>query len=233
MKRILLVEDSKEIYLMVLQSLQSIAEIVWAMDLSSARKLLATDVFDIFILDVELPDGKGFDICPEIQAKSPQSPVFFLTAHGELSDKVMGFAVGADDYITKPFSPIELSARVEARLKKVDLFKRTSDIMKWSSLRINKVRQEVHVLEGADEVKVDLTALEFKLLTYLANRPYEVIHRDELLDQLWGVDVHVYARSVDTHVSKLRKKLGTSSHIIQSVHGTGYKFTPEGDRVQQ
>lgn len=233
MKRLLLVDDSKEIYIIVLQSLQSIAEIVWVQDVLSARQLISSDIFDIFLLDVELPDGNGFDICPDIQAKSPQSPVFFLSAHGELSDKVMGFAVGADDYITKPFSPIELRARVEARLKKVDLFKRTSDIMKWTSLRINKVRQEVHVIEGLEEQKIDLTALEFKLLTYLANKPYEVIHRDELLDQLWGIDVHVYARSVDTHVSKLRKKLGPSSYIIQSVHGTGYKFSPERERMVQ
>jgi DNA-binding response OmpR family regulator len=227
MKRILLVEDSKEIHLMVVQALQPIAEVVWAADLATAREHMKHESFDVFLLDVELPDGQGYDLCSTIQNESPQSPIFFLTAHGELSDKVMGFAVGADDYITKPFSPVELRARVEARIKKMDLFKHTSDIMKWKTLKINKARQEVHVLEGAKDTKVDLTSLEFKLLSYLANRPYEVIHRDELLDQLWGVDVHVYARSVDTHVSKLRKKLGCASQAIQSVHGTGYKFSPE------
>ncbi len=227
MKRILLVEDCEEVHVMVVQALQSIAEVVWAANLATAREMMKQSNFDVFLLDVELPDGQGFDLCTTIQSLNPHSPIFFLTAHSELSDKIMGFAVGADDYITKPFYPIELRARIEARLKKMDLLKFTSDVMKWKFLTINKARQEVHVTEGVKQIKVDLTSLEFKLLTYLANRPHEVIHRDELLNQLWGTDVHVYARSVDTHVSKLRKKLGNSSRSIQSVHGTGYKFAPE------
>ena len=227
MKRVLLVEDAKEIQLMVVHSLQMIADVTWASDLASAREAIKQEEFDIYLLDVELPDGKGFDLCSTIQQVNPRTPIIFLTAHSEISDKIMGFAVGADDYITKPFDPIELRARVEARLKKLNLFKHAADVLKWKSLKINKSRQEVHVFEGKQDVKVDLTSLEFKLLSYLANRPHEVIHRDEILDQLWGTDVHVYARSVDTHISKLRKKLGLASNSIQSIHGTGYKFSPE------
>ena len=227
MKRVLLVEDAKEIQLMVVHSLQMIADVTWVSDLASAREAIKQEEFDIYLLDVELPDGKGFDLCSIIQQTNPRTPIIFLTAHSEISDKIMGFAVGADDYITKPFDPIELRARVEARLKKLNLFKHTADVLKWKSLKINKSRQEVHVFEGKQDVKVDLTSLEFKLLSYLANRPHEVIHRDEILDQLWGTDVHVYARSVDTHISKLRKKLGLASNSIQSIHGTGYKFSPE------
>lgn len=227
MKRVLLVEDAKEIQLMVVHSLQMIADVTWVSDLASAREAIKQEEFDIYLLDVELPDGKGFDLCSTIQQANPRTPIIFLTAHSEISDKIMGFAVGADDYITKPFDPIELRARVEARLKKLNLFKHAADVLKWKSLKINKSRQEVHVFEGKQDVKVDLTSLEFKLLSYLANRPHEVIHRDEILDQLWGTDVHVYARSVDTHISKLRKKLGLASNSIQSIHGTGYKFSPE------
>lgn len=227
MKRVLLVEDAREIQLMVVHSLQMIADITWVSDLASAREAIQQEEFDIYLLDVELPDGKGFDLCSAIQNANPHSPIIFLTAHNELSDKIMGFAVGADDYITKPFNPIELRARVEARLKKQDLYKHAADVLRWKSLKINKTRQEVHVFEGTQDIKVDLTALEFKLLSYLANRPHEVIHRDEILDQLWGTDVHVYARSVDTHISKLRKKLGLASNSIQSIHGTGYKFSPQ------
>ena len=227
MKRVLLVEDAKEIQLMVVHALQLIADVTWVSDLATAREAIKRDEFDIYLLDVELPDGKGFELCSTIQQANPQSPIIFLTAHSELSDKVMGFAVGADDYITKPFDSIELRARVEARLKKMDLFKHSVDVLKWKSLKINKSRQEVHVFEGKQDVKIDLTSLEFKLLSYLATRPHEVVHRDEILDQLWGTDVHVYARSVDTHISKLRKKLGLASSSIQSIHGTGYKFSPD------
>jgi DNA-binding response OmpR family regulator len=224
---VLLVEDAKEIQLMVIHALQAIAEVTWVSDLGAGREIIKSEDFDIYLLDVELPDGKGFELCSDIQQVNPQAPIIFLTAHSEISDKIMGFAVGADDYITKPFNPIELRARVETRFKKIALFKHVADVLKWKSLKINKARQEVHVLADMQDVKIDLTSLEFKLLSYLANRPHEVVHRDEILDQLWGTDVHVYARSVDTHISKLRKKLGLASRSIQSVHGTGYKFAPE------
>lgn len=211
---------------MVSRATESIAELQWAEDLNAARTALGKTTFDLVLLDIELPDGNGVDFCSEVNAIDAQLPVFFLTANETLSDKVLGFSAGADDYITKPFAPLELKARIEAKFKKTDQIKKASDILKWEELKINKSRQEVHILEMGQFEKVDLTALEFKLLMYFANKPFEVIHRDELLDKLWGQDVHVYARSVDTHVSKLRKKLGSVSHVIESIHGSGYKFNP-------
>jgi DNA-binding response OmpR family regulator len=227
MKSILLVEDSKEIFTMVSQAIDAIADLSWAETLSDGRKKLTEGVYDLVLLDMELPDGSGIELCSEIHAKDAQTPIFFLTSHEGLSDKVLGFSAGADDYITKPFAPLELKARIEAKFKKTDLMKKVSDVLKWEELKINKARQEVHILENGKFEKVELTALEFKLLMYFANKPFEVINRDEILDELWGEDVHVYARSVDTHVSKLRKKLGSVSHIIESVHGSGYKFNPK------
>ncbi len=229
MKSILLVDDSKEIFTMVSRAVEAIADLKWVENLESARKVLKTETYDLILLDIELPDGNGVDLCTEINAIDTHMPVFFLTSHEGLSDKVLGFSAGADDYITKPFAPLELKARVEAKFKKGDLAKKAADILKWEELKINKSRQEVHILESGNFEKVDLTALEFKLLMYFANKPFEVIHRDEILDKLWGEDVHVYARSVDTHVSKLRKKLGSVAHIIESVHGAGYKFNPRAE----
>ena len=115
---------------------------------------------------------------------------------------------------------------MESRLKKEEARKHSIEILKWAEIEIDKNRQEVKVLNDGQLEKIDLTALEFKLLTYFADQAGHVIPRDKVLDDIWGEDVHVYSRSVDTHVSKLRKKLGPVSHIIQSIHGAGYKFSP-------
>lgn len=226
MSKILLVEDSKEIYQMVLQSVAQLADIVWAKSITEANNLLKGNTFNLFILDVELPDGNGFDFCSTLQASHSQIPVFFLTSHSNLSEKVMGFTAGADDYITKPFSPLELRARLESRLRKVKQQTAQSDQYIWQEIKINKARQEVFIMEKGEFTKVELTSLEFKLLLYFAQRPGEVIERDKILNDIWGQDIHVYQRSVDTHVSKLRKKLGDVSGILGSVHGSGYKFNP-------
>ena len=226
MNHILLVEDSKEIYQMVVQSIQQIAELNWAKSLEEATIQLSKHHFDLLILDIELPDGNGIEFCSSIQSTYPNIPVFFLTAHDNLSEKVLGFSAGADDYITKPFSPLELRARLEARLRKNKLQSLQSDIHQWKELQISKSRQEVIISDAGVSIKLDLTSLEFKLLMYFALRPGVVIARDKILNDIWGEDIHVYQRSVDTHVSKLRKKLGVVSHILESIHGSGYKFTP-------
>ena len=226
MNQILLVEDSKEIYQMVLQSTSQIAELTWATSVQEAKKMMTKQEFGLIILDVELPDGNGIEFCSTIQSTHSHVSIFFLSGHTNLSDKVLGFSAGADDYITKPFSPLELRARLEARFRKTKQQTSQSDNLKWQELQINKSSQEVLILEQGSFQRVDLTALEFKILTYFAKRPGEVISRDQMLNDIWGEDIHVYQRSVDTHVSKLRKKLGAVSHIVESVHGTGYKFKP-------
>ncbi|MBD64899.1 MAG: hypothetical protein CME62_06810 [Halobacteriovoraceae bacterium] len=227
MNSTLLVEDCKEIYQLVSQAVSGpLVQLDWAQSVTEAEKSLKDNHYDIVLLDIELPDGSGLELCSKIQAISPDLTIFFLTGHNDLSEKVLGFSAGADDYITKPFNPLELRARVEAKLKKLEILKKSADSLKWKEIQINKASQQVKILEGEDYKQIDLTALEFKLLTYFANRPREVIDRDTMLNDIWGRDIHVYSRSVDTHVSKLRKKLKPVSHIIESVHGAGYKFMP-------
>lgn len=211
---------------MVLQSVSQIAELSWAKTIAEGHTLLASKSFDLLILDVELPDGNGIEFCSSIQATHSHVPVFFLTSQTNLSDKVLSFSAGADDYITKPFSPLELRARLEARLRKNKQQTIQSDTFTWKELQINKSRQEVILFEAGSKRKIDLTSLEFKILMYFAIRPGQVIDRDKILNDIWGQDIHVYHRSVDTHVSKLRKKLGSVSHILESIHGSGYKFNP-------
>lgn len=226
MNQILLVEDMKEIYNMVAQSAVNVAELTWVQNLKDAASELAKKNYDLLILDVDLPDGNGIEFCSTIQATHSHLSVFFLTGHTTLSEKVMGFSAGADDYITKPFMPLELRARLEARLRKNKQQIQQADIFKWKELEIHKSRQEVFILGEEKPTKVELTSLEFKILVYFAARPHEVIPREKMLNDIWGEDIHVYQRSVDTHVSKLRKKLSTVSHIVESVHGSGYKFRP-------
>lgn len=231
MFQILLVEDSKEIYQMVLQSTQHIATLSWAQSIKEAKSILSSKAFDLLILDIELPDGNGIEFCSSIQATLPNILVFFLSSHTTLSEKVLGFSAGADDYITKPFSPLELRARLESRLRKSKQQIVSSESFKWNEIEINRSTQVVGIIEDGEIRKLDLTALEFKLLLYFATRPGIVIARDEILNDIWGQDIHVYQRSVDTHVSKLRKKLGVVSHILESVHGSGYKFNPTVDLI--
>lgn len=226
MNRILLVEDCKEIYQMVVQSASQIADLTWAKSVQEAREAIAKHNFDLILLDVELPDGNGIEFCSSIQSTHSHISIFFLTGHSTLSEKVLGFSAGADDYITKPFSPLELRARLESRLRKNKQQTLQSDHLKWKEIQIYMSRQEVLILENESLKKIGLTALEFKILVYFCARPGEVIIRDTILNDIWGEDIHVYSRSVDTHVSKLRKKLGAVAHIVESVHGTGYKFNP-------
>lgn len=225
--KILLVDDSKEVFRMVTQALGGpLINLVWAEDLKTAEEALEKEQFDLVLLDIGLPDGSGLSLCTKILGQWPQLPIFLLTANDDLKDKVLGFSAGADDYITKPFDLLELKARVEAKLKKNAVIQLGQDLLSWEKITIDRKKQIVKVKTGDEFVEVDLTSLEFKILSYFADFPGEVLARDKILDEIWGKDVHVYARSVDTHVSKLRRKLGDELTLIESVHGTGYRFVP-------
>ncbi len=227
MKKILLVEDSKEIFPMVNQALATISELTWAKSINEAKECLESTKFELILLDINLPDGSGIDLCYKIQSSDPSTPIFFLTANKDLSQKVLGFSAGADDYITKPFEPLELKVRVESKLKKIDQLNESLLNLKWKEIEIAQSKQEVSINSNDNTYeKIELTALEYKILTYLAEKPQHVFPRDQMLNDIWGENVYVYSRSVDTHVSKLRKKLKHVSHIIESVHGVGYKFIP-------
>ncbi|MCB0393545.1 MAG: response regulator transcription factor [Bdellovibrionales bacterium] len=226
MKQLLLIEDCKEVFQMVKQAIGAIYNLDYVDTLADAHRALAVKEYDLILLDIELPDGNGIEFCTVLQASHPLLPVFFLTSHNSLSEKVLGFSAGAEDYVTKPFSALELKARVESRLKKVELIKAQSDILDWQEIKIDKLAQEAWINPDSDSQKLGLTALEFRLLLYFANRVNAVVSRDEILNELWGDETHVYPRSVDTHVSKLRKKMGEVASIIESVHGVGYKFKP-------
>lgn len=185
-----------------------------------------TETIDMILLDIDLPDGDGIDFCYSLQGTQQKAPVIVITSQDDLSKKVLSFAAGADDYIIRPFHKIELQAKLDSKLRNYSMQSKAAEILRWKEIQINKSKQEVVVSDLHNDKKVDLTALEFKILILFTNYLGEVLTRDAILNNIWGHNVFVSPRSVDTHISKLRKKLGHISHIIQSIHGTGYLFCP-------
>lgn len=226
MHNVLIIEDSPEIFRIVERFLGQDVHLTWAKTVNEAETFLRQRTFDLIILDVILPDGDGFDFFSKAQAEGVLAdvPVVFLTSKGAIQEKVLGFSLGAEDYIVKPFDPMELKARVEAKLKKRDRSKLQADTLRWNGLEINKSSQRVWINESGKPEEIHLTSIEFKLLILLASHPHRVFSRDDILDAVWGQSLYVYPRSVDTHISKLRKKLGPGAKFIESVHGSGYRF---------
>lgn len=229
MKRILLVDSSCEVQEEVMSALGARFETVCTQTLDEARKCLAHESFDLLILEVSFPEGSGFDLCEEIRGegcgKSPGDiPVIFLSSSTLVSDKVKAFSSGADDYLVRPFEPLELNARVEARLrKKGDPVAEESSIQK-GDLMLSIPFQRALLLEGSRERDLKLTPTEFRLLYFFIKNEGTVLSRSQLLSIIWSDDVHVLTRTIDKHISTLKKKLASRSSYIQSVHSKGYRF---------
>ena len=176
-----------------------------------------------------LPDGSGLDLCKKIKSNSETeaTPIIILTAKDDEVDKVVGFELGADDYVTKPFSVRELILRVKAILKRSDT--KTKEVVEverqFGDLKIDIDSHEVHV----DSQLIELTALEFRLLKELVDKRGRVQSRDQLLSEVWGYNAEVTTRTVDTHIKRLREKLGSMGKYVQTIRGVGYKFSRTPD----
>jgi len=202
--------------------------VIGAASISEAESNLSAQTFNLILLDLMLPDGSGLDLCKKIKAdsKTESIPVIILTAKDDEVDKVVGFEIGADDYVTKPFSVRELILRVKAVLKRGTEKKDILEVeRKFGDLRIDIDSHEVHV----DDSKINLTALEFKLLRQLVDTRGRVQSRDQLLSEVWGYSSDVTTRTVDTHVKRLREKLGPMGKYVQTIRGVGYKFARSPD----
>jgi two-component system, OmpR family, alkaline phosphatase synthesis response regulator PhoP len=176
------------------------------------------------VLDLRLPALSGRDVCREIKRQSPSVPIIVLSATSDISDKVLLLEMGADDYVTKPFSPRELLARVRAALRR-SARTGTGDVVSFDSISVDFTKMEV--MRAGESIA--LTAQEFKTLKFLIQNPERVITRDELLNEVWGYQNYPSTRTVDNHILKLRQKLerdpGNPVHF-RTVHGVGYKFVP-------
>jgi two-component system phosphate regulon response regulator PhoB len=177
---------------------------------------------DLVVLDLMLPDVSGTDLCRKLR-RDPEFadiPIIMLTAKAEEVDRVVGFELGADDYVTKPFSPPELVLRVGAVLRRRLDEGGAGASLEHAGLRLDVERHRCHV----DGVEVGLTAKEFDLLRVLMSRPGRVMTRDLLIDEVWGADISVTTRTIDTHLKRLREKLGRAGNLIETVRGVGYRF---------
>jgi two-component system phosphate regulon response regulator PhoB len=197
--------------------------------LDEANEKLKSKKFDLILLDLMLPDGSGLDLCKKIKSNSETeaTPIIILTAKDDEVDKVVGFELGADDYVTKPFSVRELILRVKAILKRSDT--KTKEVVEverqFGDLKIDIDSHEVHV----DSQLIELTALEFRLLKELVDKRGRVQSRDQLLSEVWGYNAEVTTRTVDTHIKRLREKLGSMGKYVQTIRGVGYKFSRTPD----
>lgn len=220
--RILIVEDEPSIALGLRDDLELEGYQVEVVDNGNAAVDLAcAEPFDLLLLDVMLPGKSGYDVCRAVRRKKPDLPIIMLTSKSHDAEKVLGFEIGADDYVTKPFSPLELRARVKALLRRSKGSQPTT--YAFSSLVLNLERMEL--LDG--ERPIELTSLEFKLLAALIQNSGVVLSRDRILDLVWGANVVITDRVIDTHIANLRKKLEPNgSKHISSIRGMGYRFDP-------
>ena len=230
MSKILLVEDSEDSFNLIRRAISPELELDWRSTYFEASSAIQKNKYDLVLLDVILPDGSGIDLANSIQALSHLNltPIIFISTKDTVNDIVTGFSAGADDYITKPFNIMELKARINSKLKKMELLNGYKKKLKLGPLNVNLTSHSVYIKQNQQEEKLDLTPIEYKILIYLLSQPGQVFSRSEILDKIWGKNVYVYPRSVDTHVSKLRKKLGYYADLIESVHGSGYKIKESG-----
>ena len=198
--------------------------VLTAGSLHDAEKILQSQSLSLVLLDLMLPDGSGLDFCRKLKtnSKTESIPVIILTAKDDEVDKVVGFELGADDYVTKPFSVRELILRIKAVLKRGEVKKDIVEVERqFGDLKIDIESHEVYV----DEMQIELTALEFKLLNQLVETRGRVQSRDQLLTEVWGYSAEVTTRTVDTHIKRLRNKLGSMGKYVQTIRGVGYKFS--------
>jgi two-component system phosphate regulon response regulator PhoB len=228
--KILIIEDDRDISELVEYNLKQekyTAKVCTSgsVGLSEARRMMP----DLIILDLMLPDMGGLDVCKSLKldAKTRPIPVLMLTAKSEEIDRIIGFEVGAEDYLTKPFSPRELVLRVKAILRRIKE-KPTGENLKsfaFGKLQVDPEKFEVKVGKNT----VNLTALEFKLLQYMFLNKGRVATRDMLLDRVWGYEAALTTRTVDTHIKRLREKLGEAGDYIETIRGIGYRFKEQTD----
>jgi DNA-binding response OmpR family regulator len=222
-KLIAVVDDEPDILELVSLHLKNAGfKIKQFLDGESFYRFIDTQIPDLIILDLMLPDMDGLEICKYLRRKDELAsiPVIMLTAKSEETDKLLGLELGADDYVTKPFSPKELVARVKAVLGRHAPTAETKKIEIGNILVIDLQKYEVF-LEGK---KIDLTSAEFKILYLLASKKGWVYNREQILDYLWGQEKVVLDRTIDVHIKNLREKLGKAGKFIKNIRGVGYKL---------
>jgi len=223
-QKILIVEDDKNISKLIKYNLEKEGfRCLVSFDGEDAIKSLDKTPADLILLDIMLPGIDGLEVCRRVKQDKKLSnlPIIMLTAKGEEVDKIVGFELGADDYIVKPFSPRELILRIKAIFKRLKPKEAEENLLESGKLMVDLSRHKVTV----DKKEVELTNMEFKLLLILMKRAGRVQSRDKLLDDVWDIASDVTTRTVDTHIKRVREKLGKAGDLIETVRGVGYRFS--------
>lgn len=225
MARVLVVDDDPHIREVVTFALENAGhDTDVACDGAEALEVFATYEPDLVVLDVMMPELDGIEVCRRLRAEHA-TPIFFLSSRGEELDRVLGLEMGADDYITKPFSPRELVARVKSMLRRVDLEKAPSADVEI--IEVGELLIDIEAMNVAwDGTEVDLTPTEFNLIKTLARRPTKVFEREELMRGCYDTTTYVSDRTIDSHVRHIREKFEPTGHQpIETVHGVGYRLS--------
>ena len=224
-KTILIIDDDKKLNNLLSDYLAKFGfKVTTATHPEDGLKILKRELPDIIILDIMLPDMDGFEVCKEIR-KAYSVPIIMLTARGEVTDRIVGLELGADDYLPKPFEPRELVARIQSVLRRSSSILK-SDIIKFGKLVVDMEKHSA-ILDGKD---VDLTTMEFEILSLLVRNPGRVLTRDRIMDSIRGIEWKAFDRSVDVLMSRLRQKLNDDPKkpsFIKTVWGAGYMFIGE------
>ncbi len=234
MRKVLLVEDDPDLAQLVSLQLQDIdVECRWIANGREALEVATTETFDLLLLDVMLPEVDGLEICRTVRSANRHIPIMMLTAKVSEMDRVLGLELGADDYITKPFSMMELSARVKAMLRRANVVGepvaadvQTADTLEFKALKIQTQSRRVYI---ADK-EVDLTPKEYDLLLHFITNPGKVFSRMDLLDKVWGYQYEGYHHTVNSHINRLRTKIENNAaepEYILTRWGVGYEFATE------
>ncbi len=226
MKKILVVDDEPKIIQLTQDYLENAGfSVISAGDGERALTVIQVEKPDLVVLDLGLPGMDGLDVCRSIR-KTSNLPIIMLTARDEETDKLVGLELGADDYITKPFSPKELVARVRSVLRRSELAQEEREVIRVGDVTLDLPRMQVTV--GGEEI--ELTATEFQLLQALASQPGRIFTRSQLLNAVHGVAIESYERAIDAHIKNIRRKLEPvprEPRYIQTVYGVGYRFSDE------
>ncbi len=224
--KVLVVDDEPDALELVAFNLKSAGmEVTTAADGAEALKKARSVIPNVIVLDLMLPEVEGTEVCKILRRdpKTASIPIVMLTAKAAETDRVVGLELGADDYVTKPFSPRELILRVKRLLRSTQTPPAAQDRFEWKELVIDIPRHQVSV-KGKP---IELTATEFKLLTLLAQRRGRVQSREQLLQDVWEYDSLIDTRTVDTHMRRLREKLGSAAKYLDTIRGVGYRFAGE------
>lgn len=227
MKNILIVEDEPGMRMGLVDNLEFEGfKVEYAEEGRTGLEKIRSNKYDLVLLDVMLPEISGFDICKTLRKEGNTTPIILLTAKGEEIDKVLGLELGADDYVTKPFSLRELLARIKAVLRRGE--QKNIGSVDETSARIGKLEVNFSSYNAKEnDVEIQMSFKEFEVLNYLWKRKNETVSRDDLLHDIWGEDVYITTRTIDNFILKLRQKIETDSKhpkIIITVHGIGYKL---------